>query len=213
MPFSQTAAPLEPIVCRVGDPFALDVTVRVTSQLPQFLVLFNAPSYEAGGYTYPLMTAHVPHVESLGSAGDGDGDAVLYRVTLSLVPFPRTGFYDWQLVTVGSNGEPSVCVFADAESARLKAAAGARRHVPASNTSVEGRAGKLCQGRFIVHPKKLIAQHMHEVVVDLQVRRQGFMLLLAVSRISCVVCVEVLFYWSRWLRDCGLPLSACGQSV
>ncbi len=86
-------------MCVVGSPFVIDVVVRATTSFPAFVVLVNAPTFDRSNPRdcAPLRTAHVPHTEVLGSAADGDPDALLYHVKLTLAAFPRTGFYDWQV--------------------------------------------------------------------------------------------------------------------
>jgi hypothetical protein len=156
---------LEPVICGVGDAFNIDVVVRVTAGFPAFVVLVNSASFDVDADTAPLLTGHIPTTDALGGAGDGDPDAVLYRVSLTLSAFPRPGFYDWQVVTVAPSGEPSVVTYARSDSSRL----GSRLGGKTLPIMPEDRLGKVCQGRFIVHPSQVLHTHLHEVVVDLQV--------------------------------------------
>jgi hypothetical protein len=166
----QLAGPLEPVLCQVGDPFTISACCRVKALRPSFLVLVCGPathidgaSVGTRGSTYPTVTAHTPMVEALGCAADGDPDAVMYRVTLNCAPFPRSGFYDWRIVTVTPGGEPLPVTFTSSLSRRQRAA----QQQP---DAPRGAPTGVCQGRFIVHSKDTASQHLHEVVVDLQVR-------------------------------------------
>ena len=171
----QLAGPLEPVVVRVGDPFVISVCARVKTPTPAFLVLVSAPSFqrtdphEPKRSTYPLVTAHVPLVEALGCAADGDPDAVMYRVTLRLASFPRTGFYDWRVVTVDGSGVPIPAVFPSPSGRRVRAAGAATGSGSGLPDGVRVPSG-VCQGRYIVHRASIMQENVREVVVDLQVR-------------------------------------------
>ncbi len=128
-------------MCVVGAPFDADVIIQASAHSPSFLLLVNAPHFATGG-GMPLMTSHVPHVEADTAATDNDADLLTYRITARLKPFSRPGFYDWAVVSIGSNGEPT--------------------------TACLHPSGKPAQGRYIVHPASCASQSVRQVVVDLQ---------------------------------------------
>eukprot|EP01022_Parablepharisma_sp_SALTPOND_P008190 TRINITY_DN135350_c2_g1_i1.p1 TRINITY_DN135350_c2_g1~~TRINITY_DN135350_c2_g1_i1.p1 ORF type:complete len:1045 (+),score=80.36 TRINITY_DN135350_c2_g1_i1:2070-5204(+) len=132
----QFGAAFEPKVTCVHSQFLINETILSKKSLNYVVLLLSAPVF----YNDSPISTLTWHPLEVVSSNSQKGE---YVVKAKLKKFWRCGFYDWKLVDIDPNGLIEM----------LK-----KPHPEDGET--------FAQGRFIVHPKDVNEQQIHEVVVD-----------------------------------------------
>eukprot|EP00742_Colponemidia_sp_Colp-10_P005221 GILJ01005578.1.p1 GENE.GILJ01005578.1~~GILJ01005578.1.p1 ORF type:complete len:1904 (+),score=304.73 GILJ01005578.1:50-5761(+) len=161
----QLQEPFTPIWRHVGDDFVVEEELEIDDCSGVF-VLLHAPSYHTASTSYTLSWHKPDIVKVSGSKQNSSSnnnsnvnapfsEPNIFKVSCRLAPFPRAGFYDWRLVKAQPDGSWGVV-------ARPKPLAAGAETDPAAYGILP------IQGRFIVQPRGVRNELMHEVVVDLE---------------------------------------------